>query len=797
MQLLRNAFAAVMLLSLTVSAQQLEGVKICIDPGHGGYEAANDRFIPQTGFWESLSNWVKALHLKPMLEEMGATVILTRDGNENNDDLALSQRVAVANNNNVDFMHSIHSNGWQGQSNYTLMLYQGYDSNPTYPGAKTAAARVGNQIYKSNRTTFLTIRGDFDFYGTGQPYLGIFRNLNMPGHLSEGSFHDYIPESFRLLNDAYKKHEAVAITRGLMEYFNAGTQPHGVIAGILRASFEGVDYYYLPGTADGRRPLNNCIVTLEPGGRVYYGDDNNNGFFLFDSLEPGEYTLTMEAEDYAPIMETVTVSPHATTFADGVLALDPNYDAPKVVSTTPQLDFERFSLEDNIIVEFDIRMNTGKTVGAFSITPEVTGEFTWEDNWKRLVFNPNQLLSPGTTYTVSIAADAQSSFGTAVESGYQFSFTTRSKLTLLGAYPEDGATGITPWVEIRLDFDGRIKSNTLPGNIELRDEGGRALGVNVDPDVYDDGAIHFWPLERLENGKQYTVVLKPGVGDKENLLLGEEMILTFSTTAEGYAEGTVVDDFETVDGWSGPVVTDGSLGLDEFATSFSADNFKRFDGSYSGNLSYRFLSPEGVAVTLRSAPLALDGAASFGVWVFGDVSGNQIRFHFTNAGGETHIEQMATLDWAGWKMVRLDPSALPLSEPAFHGFSIARSGEAGGAEGAVFVDNAQTDVTTPVLDLPAAAPADYALEQNYPNPFNPQTSIAFHLPEAAEVSLVVYDVLGREVASLISGREMAAGTHAATWNGKNSFGTMAPSGIYFYRLKAGSFEQTRKMTLLK
>ena len=88
-------------------------------------------------------------------------------------------------------------------------------------------------------------------------------------------------------------------------------------------------------------------------------------------------------------------------------------------------------------------------------------------------------------------------------------------------------------------------------------------------------------------------------------------------------------------------------------------------------------------------------------------------------------------------------------------------------------------------------PARIDLAQNYPNPFNPVTVIEFTLPEKAEVSLTVYDLLGNEVTTLLKGPS-DAGNHAVSWNGANS-----PAGIYIYRLQAGSIRKTKKMILLK
>ena len=100
--------------------------------------------------------------------------------------------------------------------------------------------------------------------------------------------------------------------------------------------------------------------------------------------------------------------------------------------------------------------------------------------------------------------------------------------------------------------------------------------------------------------------------------------------------------------------------------------------------------------------------------------------------------------------------------------------------------------TTGVKDNPRSGlPAAYALEQNYPNPFNPTTVIRYSLPKETRVTLTVYNVLGQPVATLVDGVEHA-GYGEATFAGNN-----LPSGVYFYRLTAGTFSETRKMLLIK
>ncbi len=94
------------------------------------------------------------------------------------------------------------------------------------------------------------------------------------------------------------------------------------------------------------------------------------------------------------------------------------------------------------------------------------------------------------------------------------------------------------------------------------------------------------------------------------------------------------------------------------------------------------------------------------------------------------------------------------------------------------------------------APEQYALMQNYPNPFNPVTTIAFELPTSVTVRLMIYNQKGQLVRSLLD-RDMPAGYHTVVWDAKDQFGIQAPTGIYLYRLTAGDFAQTKKLTLLK
>ncbi|MDP2363998.1 MAG: T9SS type A sorting domain-containing protein, partial [Ignavibacteria bacterium] len=88
-------------------------------------------------------------------------------------------------------------------------------------------------------------------------------------------------------------------------------------------------------------------------------------------------------------------------------------------------------------------------------------------------------------------------------------------------------------------------------------------------------------------------------------------------------------------------------------------------------------------------------------------------------------------------------------------------------------------------------PNNYSLSQNYPNPFNPTTNISFSVPEQSYVELKIYNILGIEVANIIS-KELPAGNYS-----ENFDASTLSSGIYFYKLNAGKFSITKKMTLIK
>ena len=93
-------------------------------------------------------------------------------------------------------------------------------------------------------------------------------------------------------------------------------------------------------------------------------------------------------------------------------------------------------------------------------------------------------------------------------------------------------------------------------------------------------------------------------------------------------------------------------------------------------------------------------------------------------------------------------------------------------------------------------PQGFVLEQNFPNPFNPSTTLRYELPEDGLVNVTIYDMMGRQVSTLVSSHQ-TAGYKSIQWNATNDFGKPVSAGVYLYQIQAGEFVQTKKMVLLK
>ena len=98
--------------------------------------------------------------------------------------------------------------------------------------------------------------------------------------------------------------------------------------------------------------------------------------------------------------------------------------------------------------------------------------------------------------------------------------------------------------------------------------------------------------------------------------------------------------------------------------------------------------------------------------------------------------------------------------------------------------------------LEGLLPDEFALHQNYPNPFNPTTTLRYDLPDNGHVNIIIYDMLGREVRTLVN-QTQDAGYRSVIWDATNDYGKPVSAGIYLYQIQAGEYISTKKMVLLK
>lgn len=276
----------------------------------------------------------------------------------------LSEICAEVCRNNFDMFISIHSNAaTDGDGvNYPLYLYRGYDTPKEYENGSLANQNASQAMAKacwpygianshsqwSNYKTGQNIRGDINFYGgtasttvdgvTYTGYLGALRH-NTPGFLVEGYFHTYQPARHRAMNFDVCALEGHAYARGIADYFSLQKEGTGTVYGIVRNQHEKfTDQWYHPvaGTKDAYKPLNGVTVTLkDASGNIVatkVTDDNFNGAFVFDGVNPGTYTIETSHPEYKAQAEPCTVTVTAATDVYPDIDLEANdYVPPQIV----------------------------------------------------------------------------------------------------------------------------------------------------------------------------------------------------------------------------------------------------------------------------------------------------------------------------------------------------------------------------------------------------------------------------------------------------------------------------------
>jgi hypothetical protein len=156
------------------------------------------------------------------------------------------------------------------------------------------------------------------------------------------------------------------------------------------------------------------------------------------------------------------------------------------------------------------------------------------------------------------------------------------------------------------------------------------------------------------------------------------------------------------------------------------------------------------------------------------------------------------IDSVAWQLVAADSLNVDLRKAYWNYLLISKDGS-GGMHNPFFTVNVLLATIGNIVGIEYVwneIPVKYELSQNYPNPFNPETKLTFSIPKTESVKIVVYDMIGREVAVLVN-EKLEAGKFTVSWNAKDNSGMQVSSGVYFYKFTAGNFVETKRMVLIR
>lgn len=785
------------MVSQLVSAQNsdLSGYKIFINPGHGGYDS-DDRHILATDFWESEGNLVKGLYLREILQKLNATVYMSRTTNTTADDLPLSTIASMANTAGVDFFLAIHSNGYDGTQNKPLMLFRGYDNEPVFPEAKEIALVMWQKLFeKGNCWTgeSVWVKGDWTFYPEwgDKVGLGVLRTLTMAGVLSEGSFHDYIPESWRLRNEDFLHHESWAFTRTILDHENTVPLPHGIIAGVARDTLQTPTWYFKPGTRDSSLPVNGVTVTLDPSGRVYNVDQLNNGFYMFDSLPPGDYKLYFSGlDDYFRDTLEVRVEANKSTLADIWLKYDTT-KVPELVSYLP-LEADSISFNQEFTFTFSLPMDRTKVQEALSFSPSADLEYSWDEKMKVLTVRPVTTLLSKTTYTVTISASAASAWEVPLASGISLTYVTRnrSSFKIEKTFPGDGFKEVTLYPQVRVMTDAPFNESTAVAGINVYDAGNQVLTKVREgfTDTDGKGTYFFELLQPLTVNSQYRLVIGSQVADITGTLTGKEQEIKFTTRTKAYETGNIIEGFDNISSFWDPEASGSTHGTDNPLTTFTASYDIKRSGSASGKLNYVFTGESGGVCRVfdTSKPsIGTNNSSSFAIWVFGDFSMNMLEYWFYSSGTTNQIVYVDTVDWAGWDLKKIPFSAIGGTGERLYHSVVLNQLPVGAKSGTILFDEAMVIVPTGIEE----EYEEGTLPLIFPNPASESITVSYIVKSGTYATVDLYTLDGRHVANIYSGPEEPGKTNHQ-WTIPQDVG----QGSYLVRIDTGVGAGKRSMT---
>ena len=713
------------------ATKEAASYKIYINPGHGGYDS-NDRlmylypiFVNQTvqegytreqSFWESQSNLDKGLRLDSILQSLGFKTKMSRVTNTSEGDMDLYDIVVEANTFKSDFMLSIHSNAGN-PSNYILQLYSGMTpgDNRTYSHMPTAAnSEAGRKITTlmgdnqySNEVSCWTrvpmIAGDKtfarDIMGWSNGY-GVLRWLNVPGTISEGMMHDYLPETYRLMNIDYKYQEAFYFAKTFYTWFCEKELPYGAIGGRIHDVYQKQlfpDYKPNKNTRDVYRPILKGLVELWKDGNKlasYTTDTLYNGCYFFWDLEPGTYVVKATPDGYYAQEQTLVVEKDKISYANFGLQMK-RQTPPEVLAYSPKVEItDSVLVSTQLTISFNWDMDEEETAKALTITPAVEGTITFEDDAHTLRFKPASRFEPGVEYTVTLGTGAchpDATFDNHLQEPFTFKFRTqnRGSVRVIQTYPANGSEGNPVDAAFIAIFDGKL-ANSANKYFKVYDAAGndispasRNVKLNGAAPLPYGSAKFELKAGTLQPNSEYKMVIGAEVADVNGVIVNDPITITFKTGDEVNSTLPIFHNLDTLY-FEGDKET--SVGTASVLTA--RNTASKYEGYASNKLTYTFSEANGEAIYVVDDVTAIKGnnKATLGMHVFGDYTFNTLYAKWA-VEGDIQYTKICDLDYAGWLYQEAELTTLPAGvDYQFMGFKIVRGTSFLSEKGEVSID---------------------------------------------------------------------------------------------------------------
>ncbi len=512
--------------------------------------------------------------------------------------------------------------------------------------------------------------------------------------------------------------------------------------------------------------------------------------------------------------------------------------APTVLSTDP-VNNDTISVNASIKVQFSKTMKTGNFLDAVQLTPSILPQsVSWSDGNRNASIHFAGNFAFDTQYTLELSENVTDINGRALDGNgdgiegdpFVLEFVTKAidldgPVITYSNINQDGSTN---------DFDTEgVISVIFDERIEPLSVNEKTLFILLAQDTVDSKFLIFnredrselsaQTLEPFHPGRVYSLTLKDSITDTLGNHLAEDVVIYFQTEFFAYEQKVMIDDFASNMGiWFEPEGSGSTVGIVGSETNFGLTSSNYLPAAdrpiyrKSALLSYQWDTAASEFLLRQylsggaAREVIFDTSYVLQCYVYGDGSYNKFRFaiddnHPRGLATDHEVSPWQVIDWVGWKLVSWELKAGETGtwlgdgnldgQLRFDSFQLTHESGATVKDALYFkelriVKKTYLDPAF-IAQTGGVLPLDFSLDQNYPNPFNPNTIITFSIHEKGPAELLVYDMLGRKVSTLVN-KDLMPGRYEIEFDGSK-----LASGTYVYMLRLNGQVLAKKMILMK